>query len=292
MDKKGNATAGIVAGVAIGAVAVGAAAIAVGSKCLQLARTHAGVARVKNARGANGERVRVLQQGGVYQSATYLGRRRFEPVFEYIRAFDAMFEAEPAMREAAGHGVDRVLMLGGGGYSYPKHALTARVELEMDVVELDASVTLLARRWFYLDELERAAGSRLHLITSDARSYVGGAIASGVRYDAIVNDCFAGAEPVRSLATVGALREAKACLRPGGLYLANVVSVHEGENIDFLRDVVATASVVFERVWVVPCVDETFSGEDNYLVIAGDGAYDFEGSVPFDADFLGEVLED
>lgn len=292
MDKKGNATAGIVAGVAIGAVAVGAAAIAVGSKCLQLARTHSGVARVKNARGANGERVRVLQQGGVYQSATYLGRRRFEPVFEYIRAFDAMFEAEPAMREAAGHGVDRVLMLGGGGYSYPKHALTARSELEMDVVELDASVTLLARRWFYLDELERAAGNRLHLITSDARSYVGGTIASGVRHDAIVNDCFAGAEPVRSLATAAALREAKACLRPGGLYLANVVSVHEGENIDFLRDVVATASVVFERVWVVPCVDETFSGEDNYLVIASDGAYDFEGSVPFDADFLGEVLED
>lgn len=292
MDKKGNATAGIVAGVAIGAVAVGAAAIAVGSKCLQLARTHSGVARVKNARGANGERVRVLQQGGVYQSATYLGRRRFEPVFEYIRAFDAMFEAEPAMREAAGHGVDRVLMLGGGGYSYPKHALTARSELEMDVVELDASVTLLARRWFYLDELERAAGNRLHLITSDARSYVGWAIASGVRYDAIVNDCFAGAKPVRSLATAAALREAKACLRPGGLYLANVVSVHEGENIDFLRDVVATASVVFERVWVVPCVDETFSGEDNYLVIASDGAYDFEGSVPFDADFLGEVLED
>lgn len=292
MDKKGNATAGIVAGVAIGAVAVGAAAIAVGSKCLQLARTHSGVARVKNARGANGERVRVLQQGGVYQSATYLGRRRFEPVFEYIRAFDAMFEAESAMREAAGHGVDRVLMFGGGGYSYPKHALTARSELEMDVVELDASVTLLARRWFYLDELERAAGNRLHLITSDARSYVGGAIASGVRCDAIVNDCFAGAEPVRSLATAAALREAKACLRPGGLYLANVVSVHEGENIDFLRDVVATASVVFERVWVVPCVDETFSGEDNYLVIASDGAYDFEGSVPFDADFLGEVLED
>lgn len=292
MDKKGNATAGIVAGVAIGAVAVGAAAIAVGSKCLQLARTHSGVARVKNARGANGERVRVLQQGGVYQSATYLGRRRFEPVFEYIRAFDAMFEAEPAMREVAGHGVDRVLMLGGGGYSYPKHALTARSELEMDVVELGASVTLLARRWFYLDELERAAGNRLHLITSDARSYVGGAIASGVRYDAIVNDCFAGAEPVRSLATAAALREAKACLRPGGLYLANAVSVHEGENIDFLRDVVATASVVFERVWVVPCVDETFSSEDNYLVIASDGAYDFEGSVPFDADFLGEVLED
>ena len=42
-----------------------------------------------------------------------------------------------------------------------------------------------------------------------------------------------------------------------------------------------------------PCVDEAFAGEDNYLVIASDvDAYDFEGAVPFAADFLGEVLRD
>lgn len=293
MEKRGNTAAGIAAGVAFGAVAVGAAAIAVGSKCLQVARTHAGLARVKMVRGAQGELVRVLQQGGVYQSATYLGRRRFEPVFEYIRAFDAMFEAEDSMRGIVGHGIERVLMLGGGGYSYPKHALAIHRLLAMDVVELDASVTLLARRWFYLDELERMAGDRLSLITADARSYMGEALAAGMRYDVVVNDCFAGSEPVRSLATVEALCQAKVCLNEGGLYVANVVSTHGGENIDFLRNVVATASAVFKRVWVVPCVDEAFAGEDNYLVIASDvDAYDFEGAVPFAADFLGEVLRD
>ena len=124
-------------------------------------------------------------QGGVYQSATYLGRRRFEPVFEYIRAFDAMFEAEDSMRGIVGHGIERVLMLGGGGYSYPKHALATHRLLAMDVVELDASVTLLARRWFYLDELERMAGDRLSLITADARSYMGEALAAGMRYDVV-----------------------------------------------------------------------------------------------------------
>lgn len=292
MEKKINPAAGIAAGVALGAVAVGAAAFVVGSKCLQLARTHAGVARVKGAHGARGERVRVLQQGGVYQSATYLGRRRFEPVFEYIRAFDVMFEANEAMRSAAGHGIDRVLMLGGGGYSYPKHALTSRPELSMDVVELDASVTLLARRWFFLDELERIAGARLGVITADAREFMFEALAGGPRWDAVVNDCFSGPEPARSLATVEALLQAKACLREGGLYLANVVSTHEGENIDFLRDAVATAKAVFACVSIVPCVDETFAGEDNYLLIASDIAYAFEGSVPFDDDFLGTVLHD
>lgn len=292
MGKKGNAAAGIAARVAFGAVTVGAVAMAVGSKCLQIARTHAGWARVKMARGAQGEPVRVLQQGGVYQSATYLGRRRFEPVFEYIRAFDAMFEAEDPMRGMTGHGIDRVLMLGGGGYSYPKHALTAHPSLAMDVVELDASVTLLARRWFYLNELECIAGDRLRLITADARSHMGEALAAGVRYDAVVNDCFSGPRPVRALATVEALRQAKMCLREGGLYLTNVVSTNDGENIDFLRDVTATALAVFSHVAIVPCADETFAGEDNYLVIASDAAYDFEGSAPFDGVFPGEVLRD
>ena len=45
-----------------------------------------------------------------------------EPVFAYYRAFDDVFEAEDAMRDAYGHGVERMLMLGGGGFAYPKFA--------------------------------------------------------------------------------------------------------------------------------------------------------------------------
>lgn len=287
-----GSVAGIAAGVAIGAVAVGAAAIAVGAKCVQLARTRAGMARVKDARGAQGEPVRVLQQGGVYQSATYLDERRFEPVFAYFRAFDAMFEVEDAMREQAGHGIERVLMLGGGGYAYPKHALTQHDALAMDVVEVDPAVTRLARRWFFLDELERRAGKRLGLITADGRAYLAQALADGTRYDAVVNDCFTGAEPVRSLATFEALCQVKACLLEGGLYLANIVSEHEGENIDFLRDAVATAGAAFANVHVVPCVDETFAGEDNYLLIATDGTYTFDGEVTIEPEFPRTVLRD
>ena len=95
-----------------------------------------------------------------------------------------------------------------------------------------------------------------------------------------------------ALATLEALCQAKVCLRPGGLYLANVVSTCEGEDIEFLRDVVATAAAVFENVRIVPCVDEAFAGEDNYLVIASDAEYEFEGAAPFDGDFLGDVLRD
>ena len=283
--------AGIAAGVALGAVAVGAA-VAVGSRCLQLVRTKGGMARVKTVQDAAGERVRVLQQGGVYQSATYLDKRRFEPVFAYIWAFDTMFQADGTLRGVEGHGIERVLMLGGGGFSYPKHALATHPELSMDVVEIDPAVVRLARRWFFLDELEKLAGERLGLITADARAYLAQAIVDGTRYDAIVNDCFSGATPVQSVATLEALLHIKACLRPGGIYLANVVSANGGEDISFLRDFVATTAAVFSSVHVVPCEDEVFGGEDNYLVLASDASYVFESSLPFDEDFLGTVLRD
>lgn len=287
-----SAGAGIAAGVALGAVAVGAAAIFVGSQCLQLVRTRSGMARVKKVRDEAGNQVRVLQQGGVYQSATYLDERRFEPVFAYYRAFDRMFDAEAPKRAATGGGIDRVLVMGGGGYAYPKHALTAHPALDMDVVEIDPSITRLARRWFFLDELERIAADRLRLITADARTFISQALAEGTRYDAVVNDCFAGCEPVHALATVEALCQVKVCLNPGGLYLANVVSSAGGENIDFLRDATATAAAVFSYVHVVPCEDAAFGAEDNYLLIATDGAYSFHGELPLDEALYGEVMRD
>lgn len=273
------------------ALALGAA-VALAVRRLGITRVRGGIARVHSVRTADGQLVRVLQAGGVYQSATYVGERRFVPVFAYYRAFDVMFDVEGAPQGQVGHGIQRVLMLGGGGYAYPKHVLTQHDDVRMDVVEIDPAITRLARRWFYLDELERRSGGRLGLISADARSYVVRAAESTARYEAVVNDCFSGAQPVVALATVEALQAIKRCLTPGGLYLANVVSTHEGACVDFLRDAVATALQVFACVHVLPCPDEEFGGEDNYLIIASDTALEIAGALPFDDDFLGVVMHD
>ena len=75
--------AGAAAGVASGEVAVGAVALSVGSSCLQRVHTWAGLARDKGMRGEDVEKMHVLQQGGVEPCATYVGERRFDPVFAY-----------------------------------------------------------------------------------------------------------------------------------------------------------------------------------------------------------------
>lgn len=233
--------------------------------------------------------VRVLRLGGVWQSATYLGDRWAEPVFAYYRAFDAIFDAGPAFEAASGHPIARALMIGGGGFAWPKHALTEHPELSLTVVEHDPAIVACARRWFYLDRLEEAAGNRLSVVCNDGRAFLE---KSDERFDTILNDAFSGFEPVRSLATVEAARAVKARLVPGGIYAANVVSKDDGEDVSFLRDVVATLSQVFAHVQVLSAEDATYSGEDNYLVVATDLALSLPGAIAFDEEFLGDILSD
>ena len=275
-------------GWAVAAGIVGAAAAAVAGWAWavrpHVVRCSSGLALVYTTRDSSGSRVRVLRTGGVYQSATYLGDRRMEPVFEYYRAFARLFEARPTAA--------RVLAIGGGGFAFPKLVAAEHPGVRTDVVEIDPVVIRIARRWFFLDEavaLARAGGGDLRVICEDGRAFLERCEGA---YDAVVIDAFVGAEPVRELATREAMRAARGALAPGGVLQANVVSREGGSDVSFLRSVVATALTTFGCVEVVPATDDEHAEEDNYLVIASDGPIGLSGAIPYDADFLGEVLLD
>ena len=247
-------------------------------------RTMSGVALVYTTRDASGGRVRVLRTGGVYQSATHLGARRMEPVFEYYRAFGRLFDLRPTARQ--------LLAIGGGGFAFPKLVAAEHPGVRTDVVEIDPAVVRIARRWFYLDDavaLARAGSGDLQVICDDGRRFLE---REPGPYDAVVLDAFVGETPVRSLATVEALRLVRRALAPGGLLLMNVVSCADGTDVSFLRSVVATALVAFDHVKVVPATDDSHAAEDNYLLVASDAPIDLPDAIPFDDDFLGDVLFD
>lgn len=247
-------------------------------------RTMSGIALVYTTRDASGGRVRVLRTGGVYQSATHLGARRMEPVFEYYRAFGRLFDLRPDARQ--------LLAIGGGGFAFPKLVAAEHPGVRTDVVEIDPAVVRIARRWFYLDDavaLARAGSGDLQVICDDGRRFLE---REPGPYDAVVLDAFVGETPVRSLATVGALRLVHRALAPGGLLLMNVVSCADGTDVSFLRSVVATALVAFDHVKVVPATDDSHAVEDNYLLVASDTPIDLPDAIPFDEDFLGDVLFD
>lgn len=252
-------------------------------------KTSAGIARIHTIEDEQGNPVRVLEQNGAYESATYLDKNYPVPVFAYQQAFDHIFEATLFDSSFANN---QVLMIGGGGYAWPKHVLSTKPDLYLDVVELDQSVTDIAKKWFYLDQLLEElphAADKLGLITADGRNYLK---TTHKQYAAIINDTFSGKDPVLSLATIEAMQLVKLRLVPDGIYATNVVSQDEGEDITFLRHVVTTLDEVFNQVVIIPCEDTDFGLEDNYLVIATDSEYPFTNTMPYDDDFLSTVLSD
>ena len=283
-----------------------------GNDGYHLVRTSREWASVYAVEGPHGGTIRVLDVGGAYQSATYLGKRRFEPVFSYYRTFDAVF--------AGARPVRRALMIGGGGCAWPKHAAATRPGIRIDVVEEDPRIIDIARRFFFVGELEAGRGEAcrgeggpratagggfraaaesgrgsesshgtIRLVAAEGRSYLDRCT---IRYDAVLNDAFRGEDPAESLATVEAARAVARILEPGGVYAANVVSRCGGADLSFLRDAVATLSEAFPNVQVIPCPDTGYSEEDNYLVVATDAETRFSGALPYDEGFPRSVLRD
>lgn len=228
-------------------------------KVVASARTMFGRARVVDMHDSDGVPVRVLEVSGTWQSATYLDEGWAELVFPYHRLFaDAIGEL--------GIASPRALMLGGGGYAFPKYLVAHNEAATVDVVEVDPAVSELARRYFLLDRLGEGT-SRLRTYNEDARAF----LESGrgrAAYDVIANDCFGARVPASGLATVEATRAIAARLVPGGVYLSNVVSALEGRHSQLLRDVCATLATTFAHVCVIPCSPDDPDLEDNNVVVA------------------------
>lgn len=261
-------------------------------------RTKFGPAVVCTMTGPDGRAVRLLLVGRSVQSATYMDEEyRAEPVFDYYLAFDLMFDAKPD--------IERVLMVGGGGYAYPKHIIATRPEVHMDVVEIDPAITRIALKDFYLAEYlsDFPFGGTYDLgrICADGCDYLadlsrvvqeelGGegrdtefarqarrryGASFGRRYDAMVFDVFAGKKPVASLASPAAIRNAHACLNPGGVLIANVVSTLEGPKSAFLHQYVEALEGEFAHVHVIPLSPDSTDAPDNVILLATDATWEF-----------------
>ena len=229
--------------------------------------------------------VTVMDTDGAYQSATYHDEKCYDLVFDYHRAYDHIFDGGREPRT--------FLMLGGGGFAYPKHIIATLPDAQVDVVEIDPMITMIARRFFYLErlfaEFDLYDNERLRIHEQDARTYLEGCTE---RFDVIVNDCFIGRRPVMSLATLRAAELVHDALNPGGVYASNVIASIAGESSGFLAGVVATLSRVFERVVVIPANKRLPEERGNSIVIATDSLEPFDGAVSISIPAGTEAFED
>lgn len=227
----------------------------------------------------DGSLVRMLNVGSVLQSATYLDERWAQCPFAYLRAFDHLFEAVPPLA------VERVLMIGGAGFAYPKQLLVEHPGVKLDVVEIDPAMVDLAREHFFLDRLEaqlteEGRSNDLRIFVEDGAVFLQGE-SGRPTYDAIIVDAFVGREAVPFFSASEGIAAAKKRLSAGGLLMANCVVEYAADAMYRLFTYVERLREQFACATVIDAADEEFGGADNYLVVASDVPYPFTNTIPY-----------
>jgi spermidine synthase len=111
----------------------------------------------------------------------------------------------------------RVLVVGGGGYTFPRYAMEVMPETQMDVVEIDPGVTWVAKNHLGLKDYDG-----LKIYHMDGRQYVAEKVPPGT-YDLVVQDAVNDLSVPSHLLTKEYNDAVKATLKPTGVYLLTVI---------------------------------------------------------------------
>jgi predicted membrane-bound spermidine synthase len=211
------------------------------------------------------------------QSAVFLDSD--ELVFDYNKYYDLSEHFKPGKRSS--------LMIGGAGYSYPKHYLETFVNSTMDVVEIDPKMTGIAGEFFRLKD-----DPRLKSIHEDGRVFLNSAPSR--KYDAVLMDAFGSLFTVPyQLTTIEAVREIDRVLVDDGVVIFNVGSALTGKGSRFFQAEFKTYQAVFPRVYVFKVHQE--HGDErlqNLMIVAckSGNKIGLENSDPAFADLLSHAV--
>lgn len=150
----------------------------------------------------------------------------------------------------------RMLMLGGGGYSFPKYVMSQPQEFggqpHLDVVEIDPGITAIAGGYFgwpgHPDVSVHHDDARRFLARAQARAQ-SRAQGDGDKYQVALMDVFTSHYSVPfHLATRETVQALANLLDADGVVLVNCISAAEGPRSRFYRALLATYRSVFPRV--------------------------------------------
>jgi len=178
-----------------------------------------------------GKPVKIMRINDERSSAMFLDDD--ELVFQYLKYYDLAAFYNPDFQ--------KTLMVGGSGYAYPKHFLKKYPSKEIDVVEIDAQLTELARAHFGLVE-----NPRLGIFHEDARTFFNH---NTKKYDAIFIDVFNSQFSLPfQLTTLEFVKHQYKALNDGGLVIVNIISSIRHKSNEFLLSEAKTFQQVFPKV--------------------------------------------
>jgi spermidine synthase len=184
-------------------------------------------------------------------SAMYLNGSN-NAVFRYTDYFNMAFSFNPD--------IEKVLFIGGGGFSGPKQFLEYYPNLEIDVVEIDPKVIELAKQYFRLD----TNLSRLDIFNEDGRMF----LKHGDKYDLIILDAYSKTYVPFHLMTLEFFQQLNEHLNPDGVIVSNMISSLIGDTSDLLYSEVKTVEEIFPNTYLFATKTGIKSIVQNVIMVA------------------------
>ena len=167
-----------------------------------------------------------------------------------------------ATQARAAHRTPRVLVIGGGGYSFPRwiESQADLADVQIDVVEIDPAVTEIAH-----DKLGLSRSTRIVSFHLDGRQFVKSAPAAS--YDLVIQDAVNDLSVPWHLMTTEYNQLIRRLLRPEGTYLLTVID--DLESGRFLASAVRTMGSVFDETDLLAPQETRSLRSRSVFVIAG-----------------------
>lgn len=171
--------------------------------------------------------------------------------------------------------LEKTLLIGGAGYSFPRDYLKKYSNAEIEVVEIDPQMTEIARRFFRLED-----DARLKITHADGRVFLNNA--KTATYDAVLMDAFGSLFSVPfQLTTVEAVQNIHRVLKDDGTVIFNLGGVISGKGDGFLKAELATYRAIFPQVYLFKINPDYSDGHFQNLIII---AVKEKNSVPLTSD--------
>ncbi|NIK58314.1 fused MFS/spermidine synthase [Kribbella shirazensis] len=183
--------------------------------------------------------------------------------FEYIKSYAAAINGS----RPEGQPVD-ALHIGGGGMTMTRYLTATRPGSKHQVYEIDKAVVELDKR-----ELGVRTGPDLNVTVKDGR--LGVRDEATDRWEVVLMDAFSGVSVPWHLTTRELVADVRRVLRPGGIYLINVIDFGPAK---FAKAEIKTVQAEFAHVAVIARKNE-FTGKSggNFVVVASDQPIDVPG---------------
>lgn len=168
-----------------------------------------------------------------------------------------------------------ILVIGGGGYVYPRYVEDVWPGSRIDVVEIDPEVTEAA-----MEALGLSRDTTINAIAMDGRNYVSDLLekeSSGEaieRYDFVYGDAFNDLAVPYQLVTKEFNDQIASVLTDDGMYMLNIIDTYDSGR--FLGALVNTIQQTFPTCYVV-FQPESHSACNNFVIIAGKRHFVLDG---------------